>query len=576
MSYFSRRVAHLDVHEALLQFDDIPTEDEEDSEEEDDDSLGLSLIQPQDMTFVANNSDDDDDKSSSDEEERPARTWEKTPKASSENDFKEPEGPVKSFFDHCITADDYFLTFLDPSIRESIIFQTNLYATQNSKRWKPLDDSDLLGFLGINILMGYHKLPAYTHFWSDDRDLGVKIVQETMARDRFASILGNLHLNDNLSMPQGNKDKLYKLRPFIDALNGNFLKLWSPSRNQSIDESMVLFKGRHSIKQYNPMKPIKRGYKLWCRAEMSGYISEFQIYQGKAETTVTPSLGLGGRVVMDLSEKIAGKNHILWFDNFFTSVDLLEQLQDKGTHACGTIRHNRRGLPTLAQDKSLKRGEFDYSTSNSGLSYYKWKDNKAVHMLSNFHGTEAGSVERTEKNGNKVVIACPKAVEAYNSEMGGVDKADMLKSIYGIDRKSKKWWHRLFFHLVDVSIINAYVVYTSLFGKLPVLEFRRKVALGLLTRSQDRKTIRKQGRPSQTISQECNNAKHRRKNISVPVEIRKGGLGIHRVRYVEKRGRCEFCSMDNKESRPYSKCSKCDIFLCSNQNKNCLNDWHDM
>ncbi len=141
-------------------------------------------------------------------------------------------------------------------------------------------------------------------------------------------------------------------------MNNNFVKLWSPSRHQSIDESMVLFKGRHSIKQYNLMKPIKRGYKLWCRAEMSGYLSEFQVYQGKTESksSDSQSLGLGGRVVMDLSEKIHNKNHVLWFDNFFSGVELLEKLGSEGTHACGTIRSNRKGLPNLKIDKSMKRG----------------------------------------------------------------------------------------------------------------------------------------------------------------------------------------------------------------------------
>ena len=44
---------------------------------------------------------------------------------------------------------------------------------------------------------------------------------------------------------------------------------------------MVLFKERSSLKQYNPMKPIKRGYKLWVRTDMDGYISKFDVYQGR-------------------------------------------------------------------------------------------------------------------------------------------------------------------------------------------------------------------------------------------------------------------------------------------------------
>ena len=63
------------------------------------------------------------------------------------------------------------------------------------------------------------------------------------------------------------------------------MQLYNVSRKVSIDESMILYMGRHSIKQYNPMKPIKRGYKLWVRADVDGYISKFDVYQGKTDTS---------------------------------------------------------------------------------------------------------------------------------------------------------------------------------------------------------------------------------------------------------------------------------------------------
>ena len=99
-----------------------------------------------------------------------------------------------------------------------------------------------------------------------------------MPRNRFAKILSHLHVNDNLLMSRDNTDHLYKMRALIESLNNRYVKL---SKQVSIDESMILFKGRSSLKQYNPMKPIKRGYKLWVRADMDGYISKFDIYQGR-------------------------------------------------------------------------------------------------------------------------------------------------------------------------------------------------------------------------------------------------------------------------------------------------------
>ena len=100
-----------------------------------------------------------------------------------------------------------------------------------------------------------------------------------MTRNRFAQILSNLHINDNASVPENNKDKLYKLRPLIAALNENFMKLFSVSKKVSVDESMIRFKGHSSIKQYNPMKPIKRGYKMWVLADMDVYICKVKLAQ---------------------------------------------------------------------------------------------------------------------------------------------------------------------------------------------------------------------------------------------------------------------------------------------------------
>ena len=46
----------------------------------------------------------------------------------------------------------------------------------------------------------------------------------------------------------------------------------------SIDEGMVKYKGRLGFKQYMPMKPVKRGIKIWVLADATnGCISAMQI-----------------------------------------------------------------------------------------------------------------------------------------------------------------------------------------------------------------------------------------------------------------------------------------------------------
>jgi len=117
-------------------------------------------------------------------------------------------------------------------------------------------------FLGINLVMGIKKLPSFKDYWSSSLEIRDNYISRVMSLKRFAFFLGNFHINDNSTMPQKkdpNYDKLYKVRPLLDRLSETFAKYYNPIEHQSIDESMIKFKGRSSMKQYIPQKPIKRG-----------------------------------------------------------------------------------------------------------------------------------------------------------------------------------------------------------------------------------------------------------------------------------------------------------------------------
>ncbi|XP_050293785.1 piggyBac transposable element-derived protein 4-like [Anthonomus grandis grandis] len=217
---------------------------------------------------------------------------------------------------------------------------------------------------------------------------------------------------------------------------------------QAIDESMIRFKGRSSIRQYMPMKPIKRGYKVWVRSDETGFMSQFQIYTGKVSNLTEKSLG--ARVIKDLSRELVGNKHKLYYDNFCNSVKLQNSLLLEGIYACGTARKNRKNMPNdLRDDKHLKRGESDYRVSTGGIVALKWMDRKSVLFISNFHDpANLETASRRKKDGSKEDVECPSLVNDYNRHMGYVDKFDMLKSLYEIDRKSRKWWHRIFWMLI--------------------------------------------------------------------------------------------------------------------------------
>lgn len=189
------------------------------------------------------------------------------------------------------------------------MFHTNYYAQQKHTTFEPINAATMKTFLAINIAMGIKKLPFYKDYWSANIQLRDNYIASLMPLKKFQWCLSNLHINDNNLEPrrhEQNYDKLYKVRPYLDHLSKTFLQCMNPNEFQSIDESMLKFKGRSTMKQYMPMKPIKRGYKIWVRADQTGFISEFEIYTGKTDSVES---SLGKRVILTLTNKIQGKYH---------------------------------------------------------------------------------------------------------------------------------------------------------------------------------------------------------------------------------------------------------------------------
>ena len=120
---------------------------------------------------------------------------------------------------------------------------------------------------------------------------------------------------------------------------------------------MVKFKGRSSLKQYMPMKPIKRGFKVWCRCDShNGFTCCFQVYLGKTDSVET---GLGVRVILDMACDILNKGFHIYCNNFFACPELAAKLGMNKTYCIGTVRSIRVGFTKFnpTQIKGMKIGE---------------------------------------------------------------------------------------------------------------------------------------------------------------------------------------------------------------------------
>ena len=117
-----------------------------------------------------------------------------------------------------------------------------------------------------------------------------------------------------------------------------------PEENHSVDEQIIPLKTKYSkVRQYNPKKPVKWGFKNLVRAGSSGFMYDFYVYAGKDGAHQQRGndynhLQKSAQVVAKLCEHLpANNNHKLYFDNWLTTHDLLIYLKRKGILTCGTI-----------------------------------------------------------------------------------------------------------------------------------------------------------------------------------------------------------------------------------------------
>ena len=76
------------------------------------------------------------------------------------------------------------------------------------------------------------------------------------------------------------------------------------------------------------------------------------------------------------------------------------KLFEDGIYATGTVRSNRKHMPTLKADKQMKRGEHDWLTCDT-ISAIKWMDNRSVIIVSNYHNPSVAQEINRRVKGSK-------------------------------------------------------------------------------------------------------------------------------------------------------------------------------
>ncbi|XP_021344408.1 piggyBac transposable element-derived protein 4-like [Mizuhopecten yessoensis] len=383
---------------------------------------------------------------------------------------------------------DFFKLFVDDAFLIELTIETNLYA-QNKlnnpdlklkdhsrmKKWQPVSIDEMKVFIALVIAMELVQKNDIQLYWSNDEADETPFFRNHMSRDRFLAILSNFHLtNNDLQVQRGQVgfDPLYKIRPFLNIVLDRFSDVYSPEKNLCFDEATCAWKGNQRFRVYNPAKPSKCGIKLYqvCEAS-SGYCIGFNIYtdntgssacvdyadtilgeENKCSTTTRIVLGLMARC------GLLDKGHHVYMHNYYSSPELFTELHLQNTYACGTLRKNRLGVPYVIKKPTMKLKQSEtIFRRNQNLLAVKYHDKQDVHMLSTIHKATVSVLDKVDCNTNQQV-AKPTCIADYIAVMGGVDLSDQINH-YSCLRKTSKWYKKLFFHLLNVCIINAYILF---------------------------------------------------------------------------------------------------------------------
>jgi hypothetical protein len=237
------------------------------------------------------------------------------------------------------------------------------YPQVRIRKFEPVNNKEILSWLGIILWMSIHPNPGLQDHWSSD-DLGHTCIKKSMSYARWRAIYSYIHCNPaqfEPTIPSTAKSKSgeawyrphEKVEPIAELIRQKAIELMTPSTHIAIDECIAGFSGRTSDTVIIKSKPTPEGFKLWCIASF-GYIYSFMFHvpgqqkgagpQGlrreQWNKEITPPMAPTHLIILELASRLhdCGRGHCIWMDNLFTTQQVLSELRKRGIGGAGTVR----------------------------------------------------------------------------------------------------------------------------------------------------------------------------------------------------------------------------------------------
>ena len=281
-----------------------------------------------------------------------------------------------------------------------------------------------------------------------------------------------------LPLPE-EEDRHYRLRFVIKKLNQSFRACYEIGKYISFDEATFACVSKYlPARVFNPMKPHRYGLKVFMTCcGITGYCYGFDIYQGASTKTDASAADKksGPQALYRAMKEFQGTWRIVICDRFYTSVVVFLQLLKIGLFAIGTIMPDRKGFPsfcTIGKDRQriVSRGYLSMCSASvprtpGTFLAMGWMDSKPVHLLSTGMSNAPYQLLRRIL-GVAREFTIPTALYRYHKFMGGVDQSDFMRMArYSVQQSyhTRKWYKSIFLSLLDLSIVNAYILHNIAF-----------------------------------------------------------------------------------------------------------------
>ena len=360
---------------------------------------------------------------------------------------------------HVSSFAEAFSLFMTVDTKQSIVRYTNQKGLKtHGSDWNAVSMMEMDAYLGLLIAMGanHDQKTSIPDLWSARSDFHFPLYSHVMARDRFKQINTCIRFDDGDTRAERQQsNRLAAIADVTERVRANCVMHLNPGPYLTVDEKIVPFNGNCRFRVYMQNKPDKYGLKMWMLSDCTTwYVKNFDVYLGK--TSNKSETNQGQRVVLQLSSCLPS-GHNITTDNFFTSCPLALELLRRDITLLGTLRQNKRGIPKELLDKNRDEytSEFRFTKDLTIVSYVP-KKKKTVLVLS------SGQPEKRFDSGPK---RKPLMIMAYNETKAGVDTSDKMTKEYTTKRASRRWTLALFTNLIDICLLNAYVLYSYARGE---------------------------------------------------------------------------------------------------------------